>query len=60
MKPETPLRLRGDFENLLDALPSIDQAVVNALQSRPDLQGARAIETTRSCRSGTDASRRKN
>ncbi|MEP6903951.1 MAG: TolC family protein [Actinomycetota bacterium] len=44
MNPATPLRLRGDFENLLDALPPLDEAVVNALQMRPDLQGARAME----------------
>lgn len=44
MKPENPLRLRGDFENLLDALPPIDEAVANALRERPDLQGARAME----------------
>jgi outer membrane protein, heavy metal efflux system len=44
MKSETPLRLRGDFENLLDALPPIDEAVVKAVRERPDLQGARAVE----------------
>ncbi len=44
MKPEEPLRLRGDFENLLAALPTLDESVVKALQERPDLQGARAVE----------------
>ncbi len=44
MKPETPLRLRDDFESLLDALPPVDEAVRKALQTRPDLQGARTME----------------
>ena len=45
MKPEDPLRLRGDFENLLDGLPLIDAAIASAVRTRPDLQGARATET---------------
>lgn len=44
MKPENPLRLKGDFENLIDNLPMINEAVVDALRDRPDLQGARAME----------------
>lgn len=44
MKPENPLRLKGDFENLIDNLPSVNEAVANALRDRPDLQGARAME----------------
>ena len=44
MSPREPLRLRGDFENLLAALPSVDEAVAGALRSRSDLQGARAME----------------
>jgi cobalt-zinc-cadmium efflux system outer membrane protein len=42
MRPEEPLRLRGAFENLLAALPMIDEAV--AVKERPDLQGARSVE----------------
>ena len=44
MKPENPLRLKDDFENLIDNLPSVSEAVANALRERPDLQGARAME----------------
>jgi cobalt-zinc-cadmium efflux system outer membrane protein len=44
MKPEEPLRLRGDFENRLAALPLIEEAITGALRERPDLQGARATE----------------
>ena len=45
MKPEDPLRLAGDFENLLDALPPLSESVAAALKTRPDLRGARALET---------------
>ncbi len=44
MKPENPLRLKGDFENLVDNLPTVNEAVANALRERPDLQGARTME----------------
>jgi cobalt-zinc-cadmium efflux system outer membrane protein len=44
MKSEEPLRLRGDFENLLAALPTLDEGIVTAVRERPDLQGARAVE----------------
>ena len=44
MQAEQPLRLRGDFENLLAALPALDEAIVKAVRERPDLQGARAVE----------------
>jgi len=43
MNPEAPLRLNGDFENLLASLPSLDEAVAKAVRERPDLQGARAL-----------------
>lgn len=44
MKPEEPLRLRGDFKDLLAPLPSVIEITEQALQTRPDLQGVRAIE----------------
>lgn len=44
MKPEEPLRLRGDFDDLLAALPPVEEAVAQGLRDRPDLQGARALE----------------
>lgn len=44
MKPENPLRLRGDFVNLIEPLPSLAESTDRALRARPDLQGARATE----------------
>jgi len=44
MKPEEPLRLRGDFEDLIDQLPPVAEATGRALQDRPDLKAFRAIE----------------
>lgn len=44
MKPEDPLRLRGDFDNLIASLSPLSAAIVRALLLRPDLQGARAVE----------------
>lgn len=44
MKPEEPLRLRGDFTNLVGALPQLSGSTDNALRDRPDLQGARLVE----------------
>ncbi len=44
IEPQTPLRLKGDFENLLDFLPPLAESVQKALRERPDLQGARAVE----------------
>ncbi len=45
MKPEEPLRLRGDFKDLLAPLPTLGEATAQALRERPDLQGVRATET---------------
>ena len=46
MKPEEPLRLAGGFENLVAAdVPTSDAAIEQALRTRPDLLGARALET---------------
>lgn len=44
MRPESNLRLRGDFEYMVDNLPAVEESVANALRERPDLQGARATE----------------
>ncbi len=44
MPPETVLRLRGDFDGLLNPLPPREIAVGQALINRPDLQTARALE----------------
>ena len=45
MSPEEPLRLRGDFDHLVDQLPNITEATDRALRERPDLLSARALES---------------
>jgi len=45
MPPEEPLRLRGDFDHLVDQLPNITEATDRGLRERPDLLAARAIES---------------
>lgn len=42
--PDGPLALRGDLEQLLEPVPPEIAAVENALRTRPDLLGARAVE----------------
>ena len=44
MKPEEPLRLRGDFDGLIATLPAVSTSTDTALRDRPDLQGTRAME----------------
>ncbi len=44
MKPEEPLRLRGDFNDLLAPPPPLAESTANALQNRPDLAAMRAME----------------
>jgi cobalt-zinc-cadmium efflux system outer membrane protein len=44
MPPEQPLRLRGDFSDLLEPVPPQAIATEQAIQQRPDLQMSRAIE----------------
>ncbi len=45
MYPEEPLRLRGDFNHLVDQFPSVSEATDRALHERPDLLAARALES---------------
>jgi len=44
MKPEEPIRLRGDVDNLVSPLPILADATANALHLRPDLAGLSAME----------------
>jgi outer membrane protein, heavy metal efflux system len=44
MPPEQPLRLKGDFDHLINQLPSAAEAAEGALRERPDVQGFRANE----------------
>lgn len=44
MKPQDPLRLRGNFDDLIATLPPLDRQTSDALAQRPDLEGARATE----------------
>jgi cobalt-zinc-cadmium efflux system outer membrane protein len=50
MPPEQPLRLRGDFDHLIDQLPPVNDATVQALRERPDIQGFRAMENLAAAR----------
>lgn len=42
--PSEALKLRGDFDGLIDPLPATADATARALDSRPDLLAARAAE----------------
>ena len=44
MQPEEPLALKGTLDTTVDSLPPITEATANALQTRPDITGARAVE----------------
>ena len=50
MSPEEPLRLKGDFAALLGVIPPQDIATERALQVRPDIAGARAVEGLQAAR----------
>ncbi|HEX8291480.1 MAG TPA: TolC family protein [Pyrinomonadaceae bacterium] len=43
-EPSEPLRLRGDFDGLIDPLPPAADATARALDARPDILAARAAE----------------
>jgi cobalt-zinc-cadmium efflux system outer membrane protein len=44
MPPEEPLRLRGNFDTLIDQLPTVSATTERALRDRPDLLAARSAE----------------
>jgi cobalt-zinc-cadmium efflux system outer membrane protein len=44
MPPEQPLRLKGDFDHLIDQLPTVSEATERALRERPDIKAFRANE----------------
>ena len=44
LRPEEPLRLRGDFDGLIASLPPLSISTEAALRDRPDLHGARVTE----------------
>jgi cobalt-zinc-cadmium efflux system outer membrane protein len=50
MSPEQPLRLRGDFDHLIDQLTPVDEATVRAIHERPDVQAFRANENLAAAR----------
>jgi cobalt-zinc-cadmium efflux system outer membrane protein len=50
MSPEQPLRLRGDFSNLLHQPAPVAVEMERALRERPDLLAARTMETLGSAR----------
>jgi cobalt-zinc-cadmium efflux system outer membrane protein len=43
-EPSEPLRLRGDFDGLIDPLPPLMEATARALDARADILAARASE----------------
>lgn len=45
MTPDEPLRLRGDFNDLITPLSPLAEATVRALSERPDLKLAKAAES---------------
>jgi cobalt-zinc-cadmium efflux system outer membrane protein len=50
MSPEQPLRLKGDFDHLIDQLPPVLEATERALRERPDIQAFRANENLAAAR----------
>ena len=50
MQPEQPLRLKGDFDHLIDQLPPVAEATERALRDRPDIQAFRANESLATAR----------
>ncbi len=45
VEPAEPLRLRGDFDGLINPLPSLAEATARALDARADILAARASES---------------
>jgi cobalt-zinc-cadmium efflux system outer membrane protein len=50
LTPEQPLRLKGEFKDMLGSAPPQEIATARALEKRPDLVGARAVEKLASAR----------
>src|SRR5262245_5561775 len=50
MSPEEPLRLKGDFDHLIDQLLPVAEAAARALRERPDVQAFRANENLAAAR----------
>lgn len=44
MLPEQPLRLKGDFDHLIEQLPTVSEATAQALRERSDLRAFKANE----------------
>jgi cobalt-zinc-cadmium efflux system outer membrane protein len=49
-EPSEPLKLRGDFDGLIDPLPAMADATARALAARADLAAARAAEALAAAR----------
>lgn len=50
LKPEDPLRIRGNFIGLIGPVPTVTDLTAAALRDRPDLNGARAVERASTAR----------
>lgn len=50
MRPEEPLRLRGDLDHLIEPRPTVAISTELALRERPDLQAVRTLEAVADAR----------
>ncbi|HSE32275.1 MAG TPA: TolC family protein [Pyrinomonadaceae bacterium] len=50
MRPEEPLRLKGEFDHPAEALPTLSAVIDEAIRTRPDILAARASEELASAR----------
>ncbi|PYS88265.1 MAG: hypothetical protein DMF64_20860 [Acidobacteria bacterium] len=50
MQPDEPVKLRGDFSNLIDGVPPVAELTTQALRERADLKVARAAEALAAAR----------
>src|SRR5205085_11929741 len=50
MQPDEPVKLRGDFNNLIDGVPPVAELTTQALSQRADLKLARAAEALAAAR----------
>ncbi len=52
IEPRQPLAIRGELAEMLDPIPPETTSVERAIQTRPDIQGARTLESLAAARGG--------